>query len=73
MDRSYKLVLQLIEEETARIRRRTYPQNTEGTEFLSLAITPNNSSNKLKITVTYFGLASTGDIFTTALFQDSTA
>lgn len=24
MDRSYKLVLQLIEEETARIRRRTY-------------------------------------------------
>jgi hypothetical protein len=53
----------------------TIPQNTEGTEFITQAITPTDSSNTLLIefwsplignlSTAYFGLA--------ALFQDSTA
>ncbi len=52
----------------------TIPQNTEGTEFMSLAITPDNAANKLKIEVV-FNYAQTGSTTqtTVALFQDSTA
>jgi hypothetical protein len=51
----------------------TVPANTEGTEFFSLAITPTNSSNLLKIEVVFcFGLTvATGGAM--ALFQDSTS
>jgi hypothetical protein len=52
----------------------TIPQNTEGTEFMTLAITPTNSSNKLFIQVVNVGsstAANTGII--TALYQDTTA
>jgi hypothetical protein len=52
----------------------TIPQNTEGDEFMTLAITPTNSSNKLRIEVNAFGASGTANRFTTmALFQDSTA
>lgn len=52
----------------------TIPQNTEGTEFMTLAITPTNSSNKLLIQAEAF-LANSGgaNILAMALFQDSTA
>lgn len=53
----------------------TIPQNTEGTEFLSLAFTPKSATNKLKITVNINAnavIASSYNIIT-ALFQDSTA
>ena len=52
----------------------TVPQNTEGTEILALAITPESTSNKLAIE---FFLpmwdADTVRVGTVALFQDSTA
>ena len=52
----------------------TIPQNTEGTEFMTLAITPTNASNKLLIQVVIIGsLNITNNATMTALFQDSTA
>ena len=51
----------------------TIPQNTEGTEFMTLAITPTSSSNKLLITVIAFIANSTSQWVNGALFQDSTA
>lgn len=50
------------------------PQNTEGVEFMTLAITPSHASNKLKITITAnLAAASAGRAIIGALFQDSTA
>jgi hypothetical protein len=51
----------------------TIPQNTEGTEFMTLAITPTSSTNKLKIEVVFFGVCSASAWTTVALFQDTTA
>jgi hypothetical protein len=52
----------------------TIPQNTEGDEYMTLAITPTATTNKLKIDVV-FNCASNTDGQTTVigLFQDSTA
>jgi hypothetical protein len=51
----------------------TIPQNTEGTEFMTLAITPTNTNNKLVIQVV-LQLSNTVDAnLGLALFQDSTA
>jgi len=52
----------------------TIPQNTEGNEFMTLAITPTSASNKLLIDVNFMGgeLSNTDDHHTVALFQDST-
>lgn len=51
----------------------TIPQNTEGNEYMSLAITPKSATNVLVITATAFLSNSvTGDLIS-ALFQDSTA
>ena len=50
----------------------TIPQNNEGVEMLTLAITPTHASNKLLIQ--FFGVVSPGDgVLGAALFQDSTA
>lgn len=49
------------------------PQNTEGDQFMSLAITPTNSSSKLKIEVVIQLSSSVANWYTAALFQDSTA
>jgi len=52
----------------------TIPQKTEGTEFLTLAITPTNASNKLKIEVVGLWTADAVNIWLiAALFQDTTA
>ena len=51
----------------------TIPQNTEGTEFMTQAITPTNTNNKLKIDVTLCASVGGGESLTVALFQDSTA
>ena len=52
----------------------TIPQNTEGTEILSAAITPTSSSNKLFIQVSLPQVDGNGSLFICgALFQDSTA
>ena len=50
------------------------PAITEGTEWMTLAITPTNASNKLHIRVV-LNLSATGtnNTFTAALFQDSTS
>ena len=45
----------------------------EGDEYMTLAITPNNASNKLKIDVVVFGNANASGRIGAALFQDSTA
>ena len=52
----------------------TIPQNAEGDEYMSVAITPASASNTLEISVKVAGAssASGGDIIA-ALFQDSTA
>lgn len=50
----------------------TIPQNTEGTEYMSLAITPTSATNKLKIDVVFqWGLSALAEAVM-ALFQDTT-
>jgi hypothetical protein len=49
----------------------TIPQITEGTQFLSLTITPKNSSNKLVISVSLQLDKNNGNTYIAALFQDS--
>ncbi len=52
----------------------TIPQNTEGDQYMSLAVTPTNSSNKLKIDVSLIVASSAAAyVMTAALFQDSTS
>lgn len=51
----------------------TIPQNTEGTEFMTLAITPKDTANRLEITVVLNLSSSLLASMTVALFQDSTA
>lgn len=50
------------------------PQNTEGTQVFTLAITPKLSTSKLRIFFSGFGTNNSGSAQTVvALFQDSTA
>lgn len=51
----------------------TIPQNTEGTEFMTLAITPTSATNKLLIEVVFIYTHTVQAATTCALFQDSTA
>lgn len=51
----------------------TIPQNTEGTEVMTLAITPTSSSSVLVIEVVVIGQNSAAQNVVSALFQDSTA
>ena len=51
----------------------TIPQNTEGSEFFTLAITPTSASTRLIIDVVYSCSSSIANRITGALFQDSTA
>ncbi len=52
----------------------TIPQNTEGDEYMTLAITPTSATNTLKIEVRLFASsANATNWMTGALFQDSTA
>ena len=49
------------------------PQITEGTEFMTLAITPKNTSNLLKIDVVMHVTMNGANYMISALFQDTTA
>jgi len=51
----------------------TIPQNDEGDEYLTQAITPTNASNKLLIEVSGLWNSSVAGWISIALFQDSTA
>jgi hypothetical protein len=53
----------------------TIPQNTEGDQYMSLAITPKSTTSKLVIQVIWNGSNNTGGVVSgvVALFQDSTA
>ena len=51
----------------------TIPQNTEGTEFMTVSITPYSATNKLLIQAVMNYSFSIANTITTALFQDSTA
>jgi hypothetical protein len=51
----------------------TIPQNTEGTQFLSVSITPSSATNILDIEVSVMVAASAIVHISAALFQDSTA
>ena len=51
----------------------TIPQNTEGDEYMTLAITPTRSTSKLRIDVVVYGAQAANDRLGTALFQDTTA
>jgi hypothetical protein len=51
----------------------TIPQNTEGVEYMTLAITPTSATSKLRIDVTVEGSNSNASRVAYALFQDSTA
>jgi len=51
----------------------TIPQITEGTQFMSLAITPVNSGSLLEIIVTTIKSCAAIERVTTALFRDATA
>jgi hypothetical protein len=51
----------------------TIPQNTEGDEYMTLAITPTSATSKLMIDIV-FNSSQAGDLVSTlALFQDTTA
>jgi len=58
---------------TAMVDDNSIPQNDEGDQYMSLAITPKNTANKLKIEVVVFGTHSGGQENIVALFQDATA
>lgn len=49
------------------------PQNTEGSQFMELAITPTSASNILQIDVVFSGTFSNNRTCVFALFQDSTS
>ena len=52
----------------------TIPQNTEGDEYMTLAITPNATTNRLVIEAQgYFNHTNTSNALAIALFQDATA
>jgi hypothetical protein len=51
----------------------TIPQNTEGNEYMSLAITPKSAASKLFIQVVFNFTLGAANYGTMALFQDSTA
>ncbi len=52
----------------------TSPQNTEGAEFMTLAITPTSATNILEITIVVIGtIGSNATNFSAPLFQDSAA
>lgn len=51
----------------------TIPQNTEGKEFMSLAITPISSTSKLLITMTILGSMTSASYIVAALFKDNDA
>ena len=51
----------------------TIPQNTEGGEFMTLAITPKSATSRLLITAQVFGGVSTGTRWGIGLFKDSDA
>jgi hypothetical protein len=52
----------------------TIPQNTEGDEYITLAITPTDANNILKIdVVVHVASSAANNTMTAALFQDSTA
>jgi hypothetical protein len=51
----------------------TIPQNTEGTEFLTLAVTPTDAAHNLLIEARLFLTAAAGSWIAAALFQDTTA
>lgn len=50
----------------------TIPQNTEGNQYMSLAITPTSATSKLRIDVVANGAISAGNSYIVAIFQDST-
>jgi len=51
----------------------TIPQITEGTEYMTLNITPKHASNRLVINVSIFATSDTNNYMTTALFVGTTA
>lgn len=51
----------------------TKPQNTEGTEFFTVTVTPTDATHKLRIDVTVFATVTTTPWIIAALFQDSGA
>ena len=51
----------------------TITQNTEGDEYMTLAITPTSATNKLLIEVVWSGGSNSAGTMSIGLFQDSTA
>jgi Pgp3 C-terminal domain len=51
----------------------TIPQNTEGTQVVTVAITPQNAGSVIEISYNASGSSSTGMFVGAAVFQDSTA
>jgi len=51
----------------------TIPQNSEGDEYMTLAITPKSATSRLLITAQVFGSVSSGTRWGIGLFKDSTA
>lgn len=51
----------------------TIPQITEGTEIVTISITPKATTNRLQIDAMIFAASSVSDFISVALFQDTTA
>ena len=81
VDGSFGKVLQVVNYHTGALATGTtqvawddtIPQNDEGDEYMSLAITPTSATSKLLIRVQTHGSFNSATTATTALFQDSTA
>ena len=59
---------------TTMVADNSIPQNTEGNEFMTLAVTPTNASNNLRIDVSCIvSVPVAAQWLSVALFQDSTA
>lgn len=76
-----KGVIQIVNTETGAVATGTtvmvdddtIPQNTEGNEFMTLAITPKSATSTLKIIVTWQGANTAASSMVVALFVDTTA
>ena len=74
-------ILQIVRSQTSAVATgttilpndNTIPQITEGTQFLSLAITPTSATSKLLIQYEINASTTAGAAISSALFQDSTA
>lgn len=69
VDRAYAEVLTVVGVTGAIPQDDTIPQSTEGDQILSASITPKTTTNRVRVTVNYWGTATTTPTVATAVFN----